>query len=174
VSGRWGRFVASPVHALVGVPLRMVLGIVFVWASLYKIAEPREFAMSIALYDMLPLSLVNLLAITLPVVELATGVTLILGLWTRASALVVNAMLLMFIGAIGYVVFVRGKAEFGCGCFSPAAEEAGKELATDTLWRDVAYLLVGVYVMIFDDGAVGIDGLRRRRQARRRIDAANS
>lgn len=174
MSGRWGRFVASPVHALVGVPLRMVLGIVFVWASLYKIAEPREFAMSIALYDMLPLSLVNLLAITLPVVELATGVTLILGLWTRASALVVNAMLLMFIGAIGYVVFVRGKAEFGCGCFSPAAEEAGKELATDTLWRDVAYLLVGVYVMIFDDGAVGIDGLRRRRQARRRIDAANS
>jgi len=94
--------------------------------------------MSIALYDMLPLSLVNLLAITLPVIELAAGVTLLLGFWTRASAVVVNGMLLMFIAAIGYVVFVRGRAEFGCGCFSPAAAEAGKELATDTLcatWR---------------------------------------
>jgi len=174
VTGAWGRFASSPIHALVGAPLRIVLGIVFIWASLYKIAEPREFAMSIALYDMLPLSLVNVLAITLPVVELAAGATLVLGLWTRASALVVNGMLLMFIGAIGYVVFVRGKAEFGCGCFSPAAEEAGKELATDTLWRDVAYLVGGLYVMFFDDGALGLDGLRRRLRARRQADAAKS
>jgi uncharacterized membrane protein YphA (DoxX/SURF4 family) len=174
VSGGWSRFVASPVHPIVGVPIRVVLGIVFVYASLYKIAEPREFAMSIALYDMLPLSLVNLLAITLPVVELAAGVTLILGFWTRASVVVVNGMLLMFIVAIAYVVYVRGKAEFGCGCFSPAAEEAGKELATDTLWRDLAYLVGGLYVMFFDDGAVGLDGLRRRLRARRQADAANS
>ena len=174
MSGGWSRFVASPVHPLVGAPIRVVIGIVFVYASLYKIAEPREFAMSIALYDMLPLSLVNLLAITLPVVELAAGVTLILGLWTRASAVVVNGMLLMFIAAIAYVVFVRGKAEVGCGGFSPAAEEAGKELATDTLWRDVAYLAGGLYVMLFDDGAVGLDWLRRRLRARRQADAAKS
>jgi putative oxidoreductase len=171
VSGRWRRFADSPIHPLVGVPVRVILGIVFVYASLYKLAEPREFAVSIALYDMLPLSLVNLMAIVLPAIELITGVTLILGLWTRASAVLINAMLLQFIVAIGYVVFVRGKAEFGCGCFSPAAAEAGKELATDTLWRDVAYLAGGVYVMLFDDGALGLDGLRRR-WGRRRADAA--
>jgi putative oxidoreductase len=170
MSGRWRRFADSPVHAVLGVPLRMILGIVFVYASLYKLAEPREFAVSIALYDMLPISLVNLMAIALPAVELATGVTLILGLWTRASAVVINLMLLQFILAIGYVVLIRGKAEFGCGCFSPAAEEAGKELATDTLWRDVGYLAGGVYVLLFDDGALGLDGLRRRWR-RRRADA---
>jgi len=173
MSGGWTRFADSPIHRLVGVPVRVALGIVFVYASLYKLAEPREFAVSIALYDMLPLSLVNLMAITLPAMELAAGVTLILGFWTRSSAAVINAMLLMFIVAIGYVVFVRGRAEFGCGCFSPAAEEAGKELATDTLWRDVAYLVAGVYLMLFDDGAVGLDGLRRR-WSRRRTDAGKA
>ena len=173
MSGGWTRFADSPIHRLVGVPVRVALGIVFVYASLYKLAEPREFAVSIALYDMLPLSLVNLMAITLPAMELAAGVTLILGFWTRFSAAVINAMLLMFIVAIGYVVFVRGRAEFGCGCFSPAAEEAGKELATDTLWRDVAYLVAGVYLMLFDDGAVGLDGLRRR-WSRRRTDAGKA
>jgi putative oxidoreductase len=172
VSGAWRRFADSPIHAVVGVPIRVTLGIVFVYASLYKLAEPREFAVSIALYDMMPLSVVNLMAITLPAVELVAGVTLILGFWTRASAVLINAMLLMFIVAIGYVVLIRGKAEFGCGCFSPAAAEAGKELATDTLWRDVAYLVGGVYVMFFDGGALGLDGLRRR--WRRRTDAAKA
>jgi uncharacterized membrane protein YphA (DoxX/SURF4 family) len=127
---------------------------------------------SIALYDMVPLGLVNLMAITLPAVELAAGVALILGCWTRASAALINAMLLLFITAIGYVVLVRGQAEFGCGCFSPAAAEAGHELATDTLWRDLGYLVGGVYVMLFDGGAVGIDGLRRR--WRRRTDAGKA
>jgi uncharacterized membrane protein YphA (DoxX/SURF4 family) len=173
MTGRWRRFADSPLHRLVGVPLRLVLGIVFVYASLYKLAEPREFAISIALYDMLPLELVNLMAIVLPAVEFVSGVTLILGLWTRASAALVNGMLLMFIFAIGYVVFIRGKAEFGCGCFSPAAEEAGKELATDTLWRDVGYLVAGAYVMVFDDGAVGLDGLWRRWHRRRKVDEAH-
>jgi uncharacterized membrane protein YphA (DoxX/SURF4 family) len=165
MTGAWRRFVDSPIHRLVAVPLRIVLGIVFVYASLYKLAEPREFAISIAMYDMLPLELVNLMAITLPAIELATGLTILLGLWTRASAAVINGMLVMFICAIGYVVLVRGKAEFGCGCFSPAAAEAGKEMATDTLWRDVGYLAAGVYVMLLDDGAVGLDGLLRRRRA---------
>ena len=173
MTGRWRRFADSPIHRLVAVPLRLVLGIVFVYASLYKLAEPREFAISIAMYDMLPLELVNLMAITLPAIELVTGVTVILGLWTRASAAVVNGMLVMFIFAIGYVVWVRGKAEFGCGCFSPAAEEAGKEMATDTLWRDVGYLAAGLYVMVLDDGAVGLDGLWRRWNGRRKTDGAH-
>jgi uncharacterized membrane protein YphA (DoxX/SURF4 family) len=164
MSGTWTRFLRHPAHAVVGIPVRIALGIVFIYASLYKLAEPRDFAISIAMYDMLPLGLVNLMAITLPAIELVTGVTLILGLWTRASVLVVNGMLVMFIAAIAYVVLIRGQADFGCGCFSPAAEEAGKEMASDTLWRDVWYLLGGAYVMVFDDGALGIDGLLRRRR----------
>ncbi|MDI7267073.1 MAG: MauE/DoxX family redox-associated membrane protein [Myxococcota bacterium] len=166
MSGTLVRFADHAAHRFLGVPIRIVVGMVFIYASLYKLAEPRDFAISIAMYDMLPLGLVNLMAITLPAVEFVAGATLILGLWTRASMLVVNAMLVMFIIAIAWVVLIRGQADFGCGCFSPAAEEAGKEMAMDTLWRDVWYLLGGAYVMVFDDGAIGIDGLLRRRRRR--------
>jgi len=160
-------FRRHPAHAAIGLPVRLIVGAVFIYASLYKLAEPHDFAVSIALYDMLPTGLINPMAIALPAVELAVGLTLILGLWTRASAAVINAMLVVFIAAIGYVVFVRGMADFGCGCFSPAAEEASGEMATDTLFRDVGYLVGAVYVMIFDDGALGADGLLRKRRAGR-------
>ena len=170
MSGRWRRFADHPVHRFLGVPLRAFVGIAFVYASLYKLAEPREFAVSIAMYDMTPLEVLNLMAITLPAVELVAGLMLICGLWTRSSVIVVNAMLVMFIVAISWVVLVRGKADFGCGCFSPAAAEAGAEMATTTLWRDVAYLAAGLYVMLLDDGALGLDGLVRWR--RRRKDAS--
>jgi uncharacterized membrane protein YphA (DoxX/SURF4 family) len=155
-------FAAHPAHTWVGVPIRALIGIVFIYASWYKLAVPHDFAISIAMYDMVPLAVINVMAITLPAVELAAGVSLLLGLWTRASALVINAMLVVFIVAIGYIVYFRGMADFGCGCFSPAAEEAGKELATGTLWRDFGYLMGGLYVMAFDDGTIGLDGILRR------------
>ena len=150
-----------PANLVIAFPIRIFIGVIFIYASWYKLAMPRDFAISIWMYQMLPLSLVNLMAITLPAIELLTGVTIIAGLWTRASALVINAMLVMFIVAICYVVFVRGETDFGCGCFAPAAEAAEKEMATGTLVRDIFYLIGGMYVMLVDDGAIGVDGLRR-------------
>ena len=43
--------------------------------------------------------------------------------------------------------------------------EAGQELATGTLARDAGYLACGIYVLLFDDGALGLDGLLRRRRS---------
>ena len=167
MTSRVSAFANHPAHAVVGVPLRVILGVVFVYASWYKLAMPNDFAVSIAMYEMVPLWLINVMAITLPAIELVVGVTLILGLWTRASVAVINAMLVMFIIAIAYVVYIRGLAEFGCGCFSPAAEEASGEMATGTLVRDVVYLAAGFYVMLFDNGTLGIDGLVRRMKRKR-------
>lgn len=167
MTSRTSTFASHPVHSVIGVPLRVLLGAVFVYASWYKLVMPHDFAVSIAMYEMVPLWLINVMAITLPAIELVVGVTLILGLWTRASVAVVNGMLVMFIIAIAYVVYIRGIADFGCGCFSPAAEEASGEMATGTLIRDVFYLAAGIFVMLFDDGALGIDGLLRRMKRRR-------
>lgn len=163
----WTRFSNHVAHAFVSAPIRVVIGAIFIYASVYKLAEPRSFAVSIAMYEMLPKELINIMAITLPAIELVVGVTLVLGLWTRSSALLINAMLVMFIVAISYVVFVRGQTEFGCGCFSSAAEEAESEMATGTLIRDVFYLLGGLYVFLLDDGSLGIDGILRRRRRRK-------
>jgi uncharacterized membrane protein YphA (DoxX/SURF4 family) len=161
-SGLHTRRRAHPAHAVLALPLRVALGAVFIWASWYKLLSPEDFALSIAMYEILPTSLLNLAALTLPAIELAVGLTLILGLWTRASVVVVNGMLVVFMAAIGYVVWVRGVSDFGCGCFSPAAEEASGEMALETFWRDAGYLAAGLYVMVVDAGALGLDGWLRR------------
>jgi putative oxidoreductase len=160
------RFFAHPAHAVVALPLRVLVGVVFIYASYYKLLYPADFALSIAMYEMVPTATINLLALVLPAIELVAGVTLVIGLWSRASALVIDAMLVVFMVAIGYVVWVRGLADFGCGCFSPAAEEASGEMALGTFLRDAGYLAAGLYLLVVDGGALGVDGwLRRRRRA---------
>lgn len=126
---------------------RLILGVVFIYASLYKIAEPSDFALSIATYDIMPLWSINLLAITLPWIELGCGILIILGLYTRANAIAIGGMLLVFIIAIS-VALTRG-TDFSCGCFASA--EAGAEIAWGTLWRDVA-MLGAVGLILFVEG----------------------
>ena len=144
---------------LLAVPIRVALGVLFIAASLYKIAEPYEFGLSIATYDILPLSLINIMAITLPWIEVFIGLSLILGFWTRASALAVAGMMVMFMIAIG-IALSRGLL-IGCGCFASA--EAGDEISEATLIRDAVWLAGAVYVVVVDDGRFGLDRWLKRR-----------
>ena len=50
--------------------VRVVVGVVFVSASVYKIIDPGSFARSIWYYHLMPGSLINLIALVLPWVEL--------------------------------------------------------------------------------------------------------
>ncbi len=139
-------------------PVRIYLGIVFIAACWYKIADPGEFALSIATYDILPLKLVNLMAVLLPWIELVVGVTLIIGFWTRASALAVAGMMLLFIGALGLAL--ARDLHMSCGCFASA--EAGNEINAGTMVRDLLWLAGAIFVMIVDDGRWGVEGFFHR------------
>lgn len=143
--------------ATLAVPVRVYLGIVFIAASWYKIAQPHEFALSIATYDILPLGLVNLMAVLLPWIELLCGITLIGGLWTRASALCILAMMIMFIAAI--LVALARDLHMSCGCFASA--EAEDEISAATVLRDLAWTAGALYVLLADDGRFGLDGVWR-------------
>lgn len=142
----------------VSVPIRVYLGVVFIAASLYKISEPFQFALSIATYDILPLSLVNIMAVLLPWLEVITGITLIAGFWTRASALCILGMMAMFTVAVG--IALARHLHMSCGCFASA--EAEDDISTLTVVRDLLWTAGAVYVLLVDDGRFGVDGLARR------------
>ena len=55
-----------------------IVGLVFVAASLYKIASPAEFARIIDNYRILPGIMVNLAAVVMPWLELFAGALLLL------------------------------------------------------------------------------------------------
>jgi uncharacterized membrane protein YphA (DoxX/SURF4 family) len=140
---------------------RAVLAVVFIWACVHKILDPGDFAMQVATYQILPLSLVNLQAIVLPWVELAAGFLLVFGLWTRAAALVACGMNAMFIVAVAMAL--AAKLQLQCGCF--ASSEAGHEMSSVLIVRDAALLLAGALLVWRRPDRFTLDSWLERRKA---------
>jgi uncharacterized membrane protein YphA (DoxX/SURF4 family) len=94
---------------------RLALAGVFIYAGWPKLVDPDGTARSIRAYRLLPEFAVQPLAYALPVFELALALLLILGLGTRAVALITAAVLAMFAVAVG-TAWARG-LNIDCGCF---------------------------------------------------------
>ncbi len=125
---------------------RWFLGVTFIYASYSKILAPAVFAKIVYGYDLFPGALINLIAIIIPFVELVAGLALIIGFYPRSTALVINAMLLVFIISLS-INIIRGH-EFDCGCF---AINAGNQstFSGPLLIRDFFYLALGIYVFFY-------------------------
>ena len=134
---------------------RMVLGLVFVYASLDKIANPQDLAKIIYNYKILPSFLVNIFAITLPWIELICGLFLIGGIFVESSSLVIFFLLIIFIMGTSINVFIRG-IDINCGCFttSLAAKKSGAELVL----RQIILLLVSLQIFLFNRNFATLPG----------------
>jgi uncharacterized membrane protein YphA (DoxX/SURF4 family) len=150
-----------PGHSWLAIPARWYLAFVFIYACLHKIAHPELFALDAATYDILPLSLVNLMAITLPWIELVAGILLVLGWKSRAAALLVFGMMLMFIVAI--MLALQKGLDMSCGCFASQAAQDEDPISWMTIVRDAGWLALAGYVVVFDRKPIGIDRLLRGR-----------
>ncbi len=134
---------------------RLLLGGIFVYASLDKIAHPAAFAKDVYNYQILPDVLVHLVALALPWMELFLGLCLITGFWLPGAVLSANGLLLVFVGALAFNA-ARG-LDVHCGCFSTGSE--GPALATHwVLLRDGLFLAVALvlfYSVFFARRAAG-------------------
>jgi putative oxidoreductase len=145
--------------AWAAVPARWYLGVLFVLACLHKIASPSSFALDVATYDILPLALVNVTAITLPWLELMAGGMLLAGYRARAGAVLVAAMMVVFVAAL-LIALSRG-LNMSCGCF--ASQGAVEDpISALTVVRDTVWLGLAGFVLAFDRGFAGLDALRER------------
>ncbi len=122
---------------------RVALGAVFVYASWDKILDPAAFARAIANYQILPGTWVNGVAWLLPWLEMISGICLISGRLVRGGALVIAAMLVVFLAALGYNAY-RG-LDIACGCFSLDSTASG-QMYLDFL-RDIVLLTIALLVM---------------------------
>lgn len=96
--------------------IRLIIGAVFVYASVNKIFNPEGFARIIHNYRLVGPAYINILAIILPWLEFIMGACLILGIKYRAANAVILAMLTVFTIAMA-INYVRG-VNINCGCFS--------------------------------------------------------
>ena len=146
-------------HALLALLARLYLAYVLIFACLHKIAEPAAFAMDVATYQFLPLPLINLMAIILPWLELVTGLMLVLGLRVRAAALLIAGMMVMFMIALGWALYLG--LDMSCGCFASQGE--ADSISGLTMWRDAGWLALSLYVLVFDGRPLGVERLWGRR-----------
>jgi uncharacterized membrane protein YphA (DoxX/SURF4 family) len=133
------------------VAIRLVLGIVFIYAAIDKIAHPGDFAQNIYNYRMLPAGFINFMALTLPWLEVICGALIIVGIFIRGSAFLIGFMLLIFIIAISFAL-VRG-LDISCGCFS---QEGGHGVAVDLLVRDILMFAGALLVLYFPGPALSL------------------
>ncbi len=126
---------------------RFVVGIVFIIASIDKIAAADAFAASVHAYELVPDFLVNAAALVIPWLELLCGIFLIVGFKVRASALVILILLVVFTSAMA-IALMRGLT-IDCGCF-------GKEHASPVSWikvlEDIGLALLSIYVFFRSGG----------------------
>lgn len=97
---------------------RFFLGLVFTYAGFIKLTEPIEnFRGAVAMYAIIPYSLIPLIAAVMPWIEIIFGVFLMVGYLPRLSALVVSLLSLSFIVLILASGALWDPTAKDCGCF---------------------------------------------------------
>ncbi len=124
---------------------RVILGIIFLWASYGKILEPELFARIVYNYRILPDGLIKPAALVLPWVEAICGIMLVTGYMVKGAALIVNLLMMTFILALISSSY-RG-IDVSCGCFSLASDKT--ENIFMYLIRDVLIFLLSSWVLIY-------------------------
>ena len=120
---------------------RLIVGGVFIWAGISKIADPLSFAQNVRNYQLVGPALSFLTAIFLPWVELIAGMWLIVGIYPRSSALLISCLLMFFILLV-LITMARG-LDVDCGCFGTFSRRADWQLiAEDSLWLALSLALL--------------------------------
>jgi uncharacterized membrane protein YphA (DoxX/SURF4 family) len=122
---------------------RLTLGGIFIYASMDKIAFPKEFAEIVMNYHILPQKIAIYFAFLLPWIELILGIFLVVGLFVRASALTLSSLLIVFLAAVVIKRF-SGVEILDCGCFSVNLSESGNIFFL--LFRDLLLLFLGIFL----------------------------
>jgi putative oxidoreductase len=129
--------------------LRLILGGVFIYAAWDKFIHPDYFAENILDYEMVPKSLVNLMAVWLTALELVLGICLLAGFWTRSVALLLGGLCAVFIGAIAFTL-LRGIPLHACGCFSTESGAGLRDWLS--LWQEGLIMIACVFLYSLEWG----------------------
>ena len=142
-----------------GTLLRLVVGGVWIAAGVIKLPTPEASVTAVRAYQLLPLGATNFIGHLLPILEVAVGVLLVLGLFTRAAALVSALLQVAFIVGISSV-WIR-HIPINCGCFGDGGATSWAQARSSYPWelaRDTGLLLASAFLIVWARTRVALDG----------------
>jgi len=142
---------------VVGLLARLVLGIVLVVAGALKVGHLETSARAVRAYQLLPYDVAGWVGYGLPVLELAVGALLVLGLFTRTAAVVGGLLMVVFVAGIASA-WARGLS-IDCGCFGEGGTIDPSQTAyLPEILRDVGLLACAAWLVVRPRTAYGLDG----------------
>ncbi len=124
--------------------LRLILGLLFLYAGASKLTDPGAFAIAIDGYGLVSWGMAKNLAYGLPVIEVVTGLGLVLDVCGALGMIV--AQLLGFMGVLLYAISLG--LDMDCGCFGPEDPSGtGSGSVWEALIRDI--FMFGACLLIY-------------------------
>ena len=143
---------------LVGLLARLVLGLVLVVAGGLKVTAPKASADAVHAYQVLPYDVGTYVGYGLPIVEVLVGLLLVVGLFTRTSAVIGAALMVVFIAGISQA-WARG-ISIDCGCFGGGGTVAANQTRYGLeIARDVGLAACGAWLVWRPRSLAGLDRL---------------
>lgn len=141
---------------LISLAARLVLGAVLLVAGALKVGNPLGAARAVQAYDVMPFELAKWVGYALPWIEIVLGLLLVLGLFTRVSALLGGLLMLAFVVGIAQA-WARGLT-IDCGCFGGGGQIDADE--TNYGWeiaRDLGLALCGAWLLLRPASPLSLD-----------------
>ena len=110
---------------------RIILSMIFIYASYDKILNPVGFSDNIHNFHITPDVVENLAALFIPWLEFIVGVFLIIGVFLEGAISITIGMLIFFIIILSQAVF-RG-IDVHCGCFKTEADAGVTDLRMEII-----------------------------------------
>ena len=145
----------SSVRPWLGTVARLVVGIALIWAGSAKLSDPRAFVQVVRAYDATPEWLSKAIGYGLPVVEVCIGILLVVGVVTRAAAIVAEVLLVVFL--IGLIQAAARGLQLQCGCFGGGGSTTGSTTYTIDILRDIGLMVVAAYLIVWPMTRFSVD-----------------
>ena len=150
----------SEVFEWISTLVRLAMAGILIFAAIPKLQDIQQAVRAVRAYQILPEFLASLVGKTLPFLELTLAVFLLLGLFTRISAIVWLAMMAAFMFGVAWVWYKGYPID--CGCFGGGGDVAkGATNYPVHMLERVGFVILGTWLLVWPRSKLSLDGWMR-------------
>lgn len=131
---------------------RIILAFVFIFAGAEKISDPDQFAVAISNYKIFPIFSLNIIAITLPWLEVAAGILLLFGISVKENSAIIGTLMIFFT-VIVLIALLRG-LDIDCGCFGTSD---GQKVGLVKIIENIGLIILSLHIFFFGNNSFSLE-----------------